>query len=379
MNLTFSTQQCLLALLEKWKRSIDRGKVFGALLSDLSKAFDCLNHDLLIAKLNAYGFSLPALRLIHACLLNREQRTRINNSYSTCAEIVFGVPQGSILGPLLFNIFLTDLFFIANRMDIANYADDNTPYATANDIGSLIASLEEASKSLFTWFDNNLMKSNADKCYLLVSSNEKVSIKIGSHEIANTQHEKLLGVHLDSGLSFDYHISEICKKASSKVCALARVTSGMILAKKLSLMNAFFNSQFNYCPLIWMCHSCEDNNNINRLHERCLRIIYNDKQSSFNALLEKDGSVSIHERNIKILATEMFKVSKNLPPPQMHEIFKLKGQSHYNLRYNSLFFRPLVKSVYKGTESLTFLGPKIWDILPDTYKDMPDLNSFKLA
>ena len=94
-----------------------------------------------------------------------------------------------------------------------------------------------------------------------------------------------------------------------------------------------------------MCHSRENNNKIKRLHERCLRIIYNDKRSS----LEKDGSVSIHERNIKILATEMFKVSKNLAPPQMHEIFKLKDQPQYNLRYNSLFSRPLVKAVYKGT------------------------------
>ena len=120
-------------------------------------------------------------------------------------------------------------------MDIANYADDNMPYATANDIGSLIASSEEASNSLFIWFHNNLMKNNADKCHLLVSSNEKVTIKIGSHEIANTKCEKLLGVHLDSGLSFDYHISEICKKASRKVCALARLTSCMSLSKNVSL------------------------------------------------------------------------------------------------------------------------------------------------
>ena len=143
----FSTQQYLLALLEKWKRSIDRGKVFGALLTDLFKAFVCLNHDLLIAKLNAYGFSLPALRLIHDYLSNKKQRTRINNSYSTWMEIVFGVPQGSILGLLLFSFFLADLFFIVNSTDIANYADDNMPHATANDIDSLIASLEEASKS----------------------------------------------------------------------------------------------------------------------------------------------------------------------------------------------------------------------------------------
>ena len=215
--------------------------MFDAQLTDLSKAFDCLNHELLIAKLNAYGFSLPVLRLIHGYLLNRKQRTRINNSYTTWMEIFWGVPERSILGPLLFNIFFADLFFIVNSTDIANYADDNTAYATAIDIDSLLASPEVASNSLFTWFDNNLKKSNADKCHLLVSSNEKVTIKLGSHEIANTKGEKLFGVHLDSGLSFDSHVSEICKKASRKVCALVRVTSGMSLSKKRTLMNAFFN------------------------------------------------------------------------------------------------------------------------------------------
>ena len=135
-----------------------------------------------------------------------------------------------------------------------------------HNIDSLIASLEEASKSLFIWVDNNLMKSNADKCHLLVNSNEKVTIKIGSHEIFNTKHEKLLGVYLDSGLSFDYHISEICQKASRKVWALARVTPGTSLSQNCTLMNAFFNSGFNYCPLIWVCHSRENNNQINRLH-----------------------------------------------------------------------------------------------------------------
>ena len=180
--------------------------------------------------LNAYGFRLTSLRLIHDYLLNKNQR--INNSYSTWMESVLWVPQGSILGSLFFNIFLADFFFIVNVTDVANYAEDNTPYATANDIDSLIVSLEEASKSLFTWLDNNLMKSNADKCYFLASPNKKVTIKIGIHEIANTKREKLLDVHLDSGLSFDYHMSQICKKESRKVCTLARVTSGMSLSKK---------------------------------------------------------------------------------------------------------------------------------------------------
>ena len=101
----FSTQQCLLAMLENWKRSAENSKMFGSLLTDLSKAFDCLNHELLIAKLNAYGFSLTALKLIHNYLSNRKQQTKINSTYSSLLEIIFEVPQGSILGPLLFNIF----------------------------------------------------------------------------------------------------------------------------------------------------------------------------------------------------------------------------------------------------------------------------------
>ena len=113
-------------MLEKWKSAVDNKKVFGALLTDLSKAFDCLSQELLIAKLNACGFSMAALRLVQNYLSNRKQRTKINTENSSWGKSLFGVLQGSMLGPLLCNIFLCDLFLIMNNTELAGYADDNS-------------------------------------------------------------------------------------------------------------------------------------------------------------------------------------------------------------------------------------------------------------
>ena len=114
-------------MLEKWKRAVHNNKVFGALLTNLSNTFDCISHDLLIAKLNTYELSLSALKLVHSYLQNRKQRTKIGSSYSLWEEIVSCVPQGSILGPTLFNIFLCDLFLSIENNYFTNYADDTTP------------------------------------------------------------------------------------------------------------------------------------------------------------------------------------------------------------------------------------------------------------
>ena len=171
----------------------------------------------------------------------------------------------------------------------------------------------------------------------------------------------------------------MCKKANRKINALARIAPVININKRSILMNSFFRSQFNYCPLIWMCHSRTSNRKINRLHGRCLRIIYNDKQSSFIKLLEKYNFVSIHQRNLQILAIEMFKVSNGLSPVLMNDIFKLRGEQTYNLRKLSQFYRPKVNSVYNGTESVSFLGPIIWDLVANYLKDIRNLAAFKKA
>ena len=173
-------------------------------------------------------------------------------------------------------------------------------------MNDLITSLEQASNDLFEWFKNNLLKGNADKYHLLVRTSDRVSMNVDRFIEDKSDTEKLLGVKFDKKLAFDDHISDICKKACRKISALARVTKYMGITKKHIIMNAFFTLQFSYCPLVLMYLSRTNDNKINRFHERCLQIVYNDKKSSFNELLEKDGSVSIYLRSIQILTTEMY-------------------------------------------------------------------------
>ena len=191
-----STEQCLVAMLEAWKLAIDDKGYAGAILTDLSKAFDCLKHHLLIAKLDAYGFNQDALKFIRSYLKNRKQRTKVGSAYSKWQEIKHGVPQGSILGPLLFNIFLNDIFYFIKDICIANYADDNTPYATNKDITNLLKTLERETNILLDWFTINEMKPNADKCHLLAANQkEMTSVKLSICRIIRCQNRQKFKFH----------------------------------------------------------------------------------------------------------------------------------------------------------------------------------------
>ena len=155
-------------MIEKWKRCLDKKEKAGVLFTDLSKAFDCLVHDLLIAKLDAYGFNYNSLKLVHDYLSDRFQRVRVNSRYSQWSFISVGVPQGSILGALLFNIYLCDLFLFLEDSNIANYADDNSPFACKSDIQNVLSQLDQDTKTFLYWMRNNGLKANPDKFRLSI-------------------------------------------------------------------------------------------------------------------------------------------------------------------------------------------------------------------
>ena len=348
-------------------------------MTDLSKAFDCLNHKLLIAKLNTYGFSRSALLLIHSYLTDRKQRVRVNGPFNTWTEIFLGVPQGSVLGPLLFNIYMNDLFMFLEETEICNYADDTAIYACGPNIENVIMHLENDALKITEWFPNKYMKLNEDKCHLMIfgakGSNE-TTIKIGQACVKDSTEENLLGITFDQSLSFKQHVKALYKKTSQKLHALARISRYMDTEKLQPLMRAFLLSNFSYCPLVWMFYDRALNQGINHIHERALRIAYKDYENDFGVLLERSKLVPIHVRNQQLFMTEIYKTKCGLNPPFMKEIF-MKRNINYSLRRGGDAQLPKVRTKYFGVESIAYLGNKLWHILPQEIKQSNSLSIFK--
>ena len=372
-----STQQCLLVMIETWRKALDNRKSAGAILTDLSKAFDCLSHNLLIAKLEAYGFEKSALLFIQDYLKSRKQRTKINGAYSSWRDLKCGVPQGSILGPLLFNIFINDIFYFLDGAKIANYADDNSTYTTADNVEDLLLKLEKESTTVLNWFKINEMKSNDDKCHSIVANADIIYISHLNDEFIESEDSvELLGVKIDNKLKFNEHVLGLLKRGNQKFHALSRISKFLCKDKLKLIIKTFIESQFNYCPLVWMFHSRTLNTMINRLHERALRLVYKDDNLTYQQLLENDNSITIHERNLQKLAVEMFKVKNKLSPLPVQELFN-ENDNAYDLRIREHWELSNIKTVNYGLETMRYRGPKTWELIPNEIKEAKSLLEFK--
>ena len=343
---------------------------------DLSKVFDTINHSLLLAKLKAYGFSNQALSLLQSYLRNRFQRSIVNGSFSSWNEVITEVPQGSILGPPLFNIFLNDIFLSRN----VNYVTMpmTTLHKSVKNMRKMKNGLEMDFMILHKWFHENHMVLNPGKCHDIVIGDDDPSHKIilNNNEIGSSNEEKLLCILLDNKLSFGSHVTSLCKKAGQKLSALARINHYLTPDQKSLLLKSVVKSQFSYCPLIWMFTSRYLNNVLNSIHERALRLIYNDYELPFGKILEGNKQKSIHQKNIESLAIEIYKFQAGLTPPIMCDLFVTR-ENNYNLRYFQELESSLKRTVNFGTETISYRGPQIWNLIPERLRALQTVNKFK--
>ena len=283
----YSSQNILISLTEEWRKKLDNNFVVGAVLTDLSKAFDCIPHDLIIAKLSAYNFSDEALSYIYSYLTNRRQCVRINNTHSQLETIISGVPQGSILEPILFNLSINDLFFFVE----------------------LIKILESESEVVIDWFKINRMVVNPDKFQAVTLDKRKRDhtdehITVDNQQIKVVSSVKLLGLQLDDKLNFNLHISNICKSAANQLNALIRLKKFMNFEEKKILINSYFMANFNYCPLVWMLSNASSRKKVENLQKRALRFLCNDYEISYEELLSKSSTSSMNVKRLRALCVE---------------------------------------------------------------------------
>ena len=364
-------------MIEKWKTILNKKLKVGALFMDLSKAFDTLDHSLLLAKLSAYGFDNNSLSFGRSYLTNGIQRCKIENHFSNWRETTV-VPQGSILGPLLFNIFINDIFLFVESSNICNYADDNTLFAFDKTFDEVTRKLQNDFLVLDEWFFNNYLVVNSDKCHFMTlgTPNTLPNFKCKNITIKNSVSEKLLGVFIDNNLDFTEHLNTVCKKARLKLHALNRISRFLSAEQHLLIINAYIKCLFNYCPLVWMFCYRGIMHKMNKIHKRSLRLILNNYKDDFQDLLRSSGDISIHQRCISSLLTKVYKYIRGLSAEIMNEVFSVRANI-YNTQQFNVFETHVPTSNRYGLNSIPYKANQLWNLLPKNHKSSPSLTLFK--
>ncbi|KAK6176060.1 hypothetical protein SNE40_014416 [Patella caerulea] len=370
-------QSALVVLTEEWKKAVDENRYIGAILMDLSKAFDCLLHALIIVKLKASGLTDDAVQLLSTYLENRKQCVQIGNHRSTFLEIIKGVPQGSILGPLLFNIFINDIFYLIKESGLYNYAIDNTLSFWHGSFDIMTNTLEKEGSYLVDWFMNNHMQANPDKFQGLAIGKKTYNMKpvfnIKGIDIECTKNVKLLGVDIDYQMNFNTHIGKICRKASKQINVLKRIGKHLPITCRKLIYHSFIMSTFNFCPLVW--HNC-NSDKLEKLHFRALKFSFQDFNSSYDELISKTGVSTLEIRRMRLLAIKVFKIIAGNRPAYMSQLISVK-KSHYSCRYSNLVQVPNVNSEKHGKNSFKFQAAKIWNSLPEHIRTTTKFGLFK--
>lgn len=369
-----------------WRLDLDKGSYIGVIYIDLRKAFETINKIMLINKLKNIGIGGKVLEWLKSYLLNRKQKVKFNDIFSELENVEHGVPQGSILGPLLFLIYINDVTAIFEGLKIKCklFADDLMLYFSSKNISLIQNVLNEALKRLLKWLEKNQLKINIDKTVFTMIRDQRCKItdeciiKINDTRIKEVSETKYLGVIIDNNLNFDKNADYVAKKIAKKIGILSRLNYSVSSYTKSIIYKSIVSPHLDYCSTVMINYNQNKLNILQKLQNRAARVILGvNKYTAIKDMLEALGWLSVRQRMIYNTCIFIYKMVNGFAPDYLCGRVKIKcNESQYNTRNSSMI--QVVSTRTKSAEkTITYVGYNTYNSLPNEVKDQITIPSFK--
>lgn len=374
-----SCESLINLVITNWKMAIDENKCVVAVFLDLRRAFETIDKNILIQKLQKYGIMGNELNWFKSYLNGRIQKTKVNDVISETIEVKLGVPQGSILGVLLFLIYINDIEKIINKCEIVLFADDALIYYIGENANECVQQVNQDLNDLSYWFKMNKLKLNIDKTKgMIINGITESIIKIDNDEIEIVNEIKYLGIIIDNKLKFHKNIDYICRKVAKKIGFMRRIRQKISMKCAIQIYNTMVKPHFEYCSsVIYMCNN-EEKTRLQKLQNKAMRVILKlNRFASGSAMLETLKWMNI-EKKIKMnVLIIIFKIKNNLYPKYLSDKL-LYGNDIHHYRLRNIFnFRLNYFRKEKTKNMMMYKGLKLYNTLPVNIKQESNLRKFK--
>ena len=382
-----SIDHALVSLTEAIRNTLDNKRLGCGIFIDLQGAFDTVNHRILLSKLEHYGIRGCALEWFRSYLTDRKQYVSVNGSNSNLLSITCGVPQGSVLGPLLFLIYINDLPNASKKLTFYLFADDTNIYYESKDLSNLTKVVNKELRLVKKWLDANKLSLNIDKTNYIIFHSSSVKfpsgsdIKIGKKHVKRVKFVKFLGLLLDEHLCWKYHLSELSKKLARTCGMFFKIRNLLPLDVLICLYNALFLSFLQYGLIVWGQTYASYIDPIFKLQKKAVRAIsFQPRMSPSLPIFNDLKLLKLSEIFELRLLTFVFDSVKKTSPSCFHDFFLFNSSVHqYSTRQASqgdlYMFRR--NSLQYGLKSIRYLGAKLWNTLPIELRNAPSKASFK--
>ena len=382
-----STASALLDSTNSWYVNMDRKKFNLVVLLDLKKAFDTIDHGILLSKLELYGITGSALSMIRSYLSDRNKKCQLGDLMSTERRVTCGIPQGSILGPLFFLVYINDLPECLNQATPRLFADDTNLTVAGESIQEIELNMNSDLACINEWLLANKLSLNVTKTeFILIGSAHKLNnlvtqpdLKINHKKIKQVCNATVLGVELDDKLSWNRHIDKVAKKVTSGIGAIRKIRDFVDRDTLISIYNALINPHFDYCSEVWDTLGVGLSNKLQKLQNRAARVIMNfGNDISGPEAIKALGWETLETRRAKSKAKTMYKVLNNLAPSSLAELFEQKRNiTQYDLRGSSTSLQLPQPKTEKLKKSFSYDGARVWNSLPADVRNSDTLTIFK--